>query len=53
MLTLAAVKGYCHIDGEDEDELVLDLIASAKEYLSGAGVDEESFFLPLPPDSLL
>lgn len=40
MLTLEAVKRYCKIDSDEEDGLVLELIDSAKDYLSGAGVEE-------------
>lgn len=37
-IDLTAVKSYCRIDGSEEDALLLELIAAAREYLDGAGV---------------
>lgn len=39
-IDLDAVKPYCRIDGEVEDELLLSLIDTAKSYLDGAGIPE-------------
>lgn len=39
-IDLAAVKSYCRIDWDTEDELLTALVAAAKEYLDGAGVPE-------------
>lgn len=39
-IDLAAVKSYCRIDGDTEDELLLTLMEAAKDYLDGAGVPE-------------
>lgn len=39
-IDLDAVKSYCRIDGEVEDELLLSLIDTAKSYLDGAGIPE-------------
>ena len=39
-IDLDAVKSYCRIDGEVEDELLLSLIDAAKSYLDGAGIPE-------------
>ena len=35
---LEAVKIYCRIDGDGEDDLLLSLMDAAAEYLEGAGV---------------
>lgn len=35
---LEAVKLYCRIDGNEEDDLLLTLMDAAAEYLEGAGV---------------
>lgn len=40
VVDLEAVKGYCRIDGDEEDELLLSLIEAAKDYLEGAGVPD-------------
>lgn len=37
---LAAVKSYCRIDWDTEDDLLTALVAAAKDYLDGAGVPE-------------
>ena len=39
-IDLDAVKSYCRIDGEVEDELLLSLIDAAKSYLDGSGIPE-------------
>ncbi len=39
-IDLAAVKSYCRIDWDSEDELLTSLVEVAKEYLDGAGVPE-------------
>ena len=39
-IDLDAVKSYCRIDGNDEDELIQSLVDTAKGYLDGAGVPE-------------
>lgn len=39
-IDLAAVKSYCRIDWDTEDELLTALVAAAKDYLDGAGVPE-------------
>ena len=39
-IDLAAVKSYCRIDGDTEDELLLTFMEAAKDYLDGAGVPE-------------
>ena len=43
---LEAVKIYCRIDGDGEDDLLLSLMDAAAEYLEGAGVaaPEERIF---------
>lgn len=46
-IDLEAVKGYCRVDGDEEDELLLSLVDAAKDYLSGAGVDEPEGDVPL------
>ena len=39
-IDLAAVKSYCRIDWDSEDDLLTAFVAVAKEYLDGAGVPE-------------
>lgn len=39
-IDLEAVKSYCRIDGNDEDELIQAFVDTAKGYLDGAGVPE-------------
>lgn len=39
-IDLEAVKSYCRIDGNDEDELIQAFVDTAKGYLEGAGVPE-------------
>ena len=39
-IDLAAVKSYCRIDWDSEDELLTSLVEAAKDYLDGAGVPE-------------
>lgn len=39
-LTLEAVKAYCHITDDSEDDDILDLMEAAQEYLAGAGVPQ-------------
>lgn len=39
-IDLAAVKSYCRIDWDTEDELLATLVLAAKDYLDGAGVPE-------------
>lgn len=38
---LAAVKAYCRIDTEDDDDLILSLIDVATDYLAGAGIPDD------------
>lgn len=46
-VTLEAVKSYCRIDGDFEDELLLSLIDAAKTYLDNAGIPEPEEDWPL------
>lgn len=46
-IDLTAVKSYCRIDGSEEDALLLDLIAAAREYLDGAGIPDPEADNPL------
>lgn len=46
-IDLTAVKSYCRIDGSEEDALLLELIAAAREYLDGAGVPDPEADNPL------
>lgn len=46
-IDLAAVKSYCRIDGDTEDELLLTLMEAAKDYLDGAGVPEPEADTPM------
>lgn len=39
-IDLEAVKSYCRIDGNDEDELIQAFVDAAKGFLEGAGVPE-------------
>ena len=39
-ITLEEVKTYCRIDGDLEDGLLRSLLQAAKDYLTGAGIDE-------------
>lgn len=39
-IDLAAVKSYCRIDWDYEDELLASFVEAAKEYLDGAGIPE-------------
>ncbi|MPM55557.1 hypothetical protein SDC9_102354 [bioreactor metagenome] len=39
-LTLEAVKAYCNITDDNEDEVIMDLMETAQEYLAGAGVPQ-------------
>lgn len=40
VIDLEAVKGYCRVDGDEDDALILSLIDAAKGYLDGAGIPE-------------
>ena len=46
-ISLADVKLYCRIDGDTEDSLLESLLQAAKDYLTGAGVDEPKEDVPL------
>ncbi len=46
-LTLAAVKQYCRIDGDDDDELVLSLMDAVPVYLDEAGISVDTTDLPI------
>ena len=46
-IDLAAVKSYCRIDWDSEDDLLTDFVAVAKEYLDGAGVPEPEAYNPM------
>ena len=37
---LEACKHYMRVDGTDDDELIAGLMAAAKAYLAGAGIEE-------------
>ena len=44
---LEACKQYMRVDGNDDDELIASLMAAAKEYLAGAGIEEGAEPAPL------
>ena len=46
-ITLEEVKTYCRIDGDLEDDLLQSLLQAAKDYLTGAGIDEPKDDVPL------
>lgn len=46
-ITLEDVKGYCRIDGDEDDALVQSFIEAAKGYLDGAGVPDPEVADPL------
>lgn len=46
-IDLESVKGYCRIDGDEENELLLSLVDAAKDYLDAAGVSEPEEDNPL------
>lgn len=46
-IPLEEVKLYCRIDGDLEDDLLRSLLQAAKDYLTGAGIDEPAGDVPL------
>ena len=46
-ITLEEVKTYCRIDGDLENDLLQSLLQAAKDYLTGAGIDEPEDDVPL------
>lgn len=46
-ISLEEVKTYCRIDGDLEDGLLRSLLQAAKDYLTGAGIDEPEDDVPL------